>query len=128
MGQERIYREGWWDAFGWCTIKEVPHPQDDTAKSINDQEEGEEMTKPKKERNMARVNFDVDPALFERLKKLPWGFRTTLIRVLLEKVADAVDKHGEIMIGAILSGEFELVHVPKERGQNLPGSHDRAAQ
>lgn len=72
-----------------------------------------------KERSMARINFDVDPALFERLKRLPWGFRTTLIRVLLEKVANSIEQHGEIMIGAILSGEFELVHTPKPRGQNL---------
>ena len=77
----------------------------------------------KKQRAMARISFDVAPELFKRLQRLPWGFRTTLIRVLLERVADAIDKHGEIMIGAILSGEFELVHVPRMAGQSLPRPH-----
>jgi hypothetical protein len=63
-------------------------------------------------RTAARVNFEISDELAEKLKRLPWGTRTTLIRILLERIADAIEKHGEIMIGAIMSGEFAIVYTP----------------
>jgi hypothetical protein len=63
-------------------------------------------------RTVARVNFEISDELAEKLKRLPWGTRTTLIRILLERIADAIEKHGEIMIGAIMSGEFAITYTP----------------
>jgi len=68
------------------------------------------MATPK--RTVARVNFEISDELSEKLKRLPWGTRTTLIRILLERIADAIEAHGEIMIGAIMSGEFSIVYTP----------------
>ncbi len=69
-------------------------------------------------KDVARINFEIDKTLFDRLQTaLPWGFRTNLLRILLEKVADASEKHGEIMIGAFLSGEYTIEYRPAEAVQ-----------
>lgn len=68
------------------------------------------MTSPK--RTVARVNFEISDELAGKLKSMPWGTRTTLIRILLEKIADSIEQHGQIMIGAIMSGEFTIEYTP----------------
>lgn len=65
-----------------------------------------------KDKSVARFNFEVPEELAERLQRLPWGTRTKLMRILLEKIVESVEEHGEIMIGAIMSGEFTLSYVP----------------
>ena len=63
-------------------------------------------------KGVARINFEIPAETFDRLRILPWGFRTMLMRILLEKVADALDKYGEIVVGALLSGEFTIEYSP----------------
>lgn len=62
-----------------------------------------------------RVSFLVPHALKERSKKIVWGGRSPALRVLLERLVDAVEKHGQQMIGAIIDGEFEIVPKRKEK-------------
>lgn len=69
-----------------------------------------------------RCNFAVPAPLFKRIKKLPWGVRANLIRIILEKLCDSIDAHGEVMIGAVLSGEYALVYQPKDSVQSLDSS------
>jgi len=72
------------------------------------------MTTQRTRPGMSRVNFEIPDDLFERCARLPWGFRTSLMRIILERIVDSIEKNGEIMIGAILSGEFSLEYTPRE--------------
>ncbi|PWT71751.1 MAG: hypothetical protein C5B59_17380 [Bacteroidetes bacterium] len=62
-----------------------------------------------------RIIFQVPVELAERMKiRIPWGFLPTLIRLFLEKLMDAIDKEGDIVIGAILSGQYTLEYTHKK--------------
>ena len=82
------------------------------------------MSTPK--RVNSRVNFEISDELAVKLKRMPWGTRTTLIRILLEKIADAIEEHGEIMIGAIMSGEFTIRYEPANVPDRNGSSRRRA--
>lgn len=58
---------------------------------------------------MARITVKLEDDVAERLALLQHGFRGHLIASLLVLALDAIDKHGDIMIGAIISGEYKLV-------------------
>lgn len=60
-----------------------------------------------------RVSFLVPEDLLARSQKITWGGRSPALRVLLEKLVDAVEKHGTKMIGAVIDGEYEIVYKPK---------------
>lgn len=51
--------------------------------------------------------------LMKRSKKITWGGRSPALRVLFERLVDAVEKNGAKMIGAIIDGEFEITYKPK---------------
>lgn len=61
-----------------------------------------------------RVSFLVPPELANRLNSIPWGVRSMLLRIMTEKLVDAFESQGQIMAGAVLSGEFELVYKPSQ--------------
>lgn len=66
-----------------------------------------------------RVSVDISRDLHSRLSKLPYGMRSEIMRRLLEMVADAIEKRGAIMVGAIMSGDFELDYIfPKVVSQH----------
>jgi len=56
-----------------------------------------------------RLTIKVTDDLFERIKGVRHGFRGHLVASLLTVALDAIDKDGEIMVGAIISGEYKLV-------------------
>lgn len=60
-----------------------------------------------------RVSFLVPVTLMKRSKKITWGGRSPALRVLFERLVDAVEKNGAKMIGAIIDGEFEITYKPK---------------
>lgn len=62
--------------------------------------------------NRHRVCFDVDDETFERMKKLQWGFLAPVMRTLLERTIDAVEKNGQKMIGLIIDGRFDFIERP----------------
>ena len=60
--------------------------------------------------NTRRVAVTVDDETWNRLTDLiPWGSRSVVIRSLLEILAEAVDKHGLIILGAIQDRSVKLV-------------------
>mgnify|MGYP000091231955 CR=1 FL=1 len=61
-----------------------------------------------------RISLPIDEALYERLSKMPWGMRSPIVRVLLERVIDAGEKHGAMIYGAILDGHFDIVYKEKK--------------
>jgi|GEM_PF-5604066 hypothetical protein len=43
---------------------------------------------------------------------IPWGFISRIMRILLLQTLDLVEKHGDIVLGALLSGKltaFDLI-------------------
>ena len=60
-----------------------------------------------------RLSFSIPQELFEKSKMIPWGLRASLLRIILERVVDAGEKHGKIIYGAILEGDWEM--VPREK-------------
>ena len=69
-----------------------------------------------KQHEDVRISFLVPYALKERSKKIVWGGRSPALRVLLERLVDAVEKHGQAMIGAVIDGKFEI--VPTQIGES----------
>lgn len=57
-----------------------------------------------------RITLLVDAELHERLNNLvPHGFRKHLVGALIKLVLDAVETDGNIVIGAVMDGQFKLV-------------------
>lgn len=56
-----------------------------------------------------RLSFSIEHDLFKRLADIPWGVRASILRVVLEKIVAAGEKHGKQMYGAILGGEWDIV-------------------
>ena len=72
---------------------------------------GEKGVRP----DQVRVNFHVDRTLNQRIEvKVPWGMKAHLMRAIMVMVADALDKHGDVVLGAILAGNMELKLKKKE--------------
>ena len=55
-----------------------------------------------------RISFLAPVETHEKAKQIPFAMRSGMLRILLERVLDAADKHGPIVFGAIMSGEFEI--------------------
>lgn len=59
-----------------------------------------------------RITLLVDAEMHDRITELiPRGFRKHLISALIELVMDAIERDGEIVIGAIMAREFKLVRA-----------------
>lgn len=56
-----------------------------------------------------RVSFTISEELHEKSKGIPWGIRAAILRTLLEKVIAASKKHGLLVYGAILEGEYDII-------------------
>lgn len=69
----------------------------------------------------ARVNFEIEEDLNRRMQRvIPWGNKAPCLRVLTEKLVDAVERHGLVMVGAVMSGEFRLVYEPRGENEEIP--------
>ena len=55
-----------------------------------------------------RISFLAPMEIHEKAKQIPYAMRSGMLRILLERILDASDKHGPIVFGAIMSGEFEI--------------------
>ncbi len=56
-----------------------------------------------------RLSFSVPPELFKLARTVPWGIRAAILRILLFKVLEAGQKHGKMLYGAVLEGEWDIV-------------------
>ena len=63
--------------------------------------------------DLRRISFHTKVPLYEKSQKIPWGIRSAVLRILLERVIDAADKKGEMIYGAVLGGDFTLVFKDK---------------
>lgn len=58
-----------------------------------------------------RVNFEIDYELNRRWQNcVQWGSRGPTLRRLVERMVEATEEHGQIMIGAILDGNFTFTY------------------
>lgn len=60
-----------------------------------------------------RLSFSISKELFKKARAIPWGLRASLLRILLEKIVAAGEKHGKLVYGAVLEGDWEI--IPKEK-------------
>ena len=56
-----------------------------------------------------KITVEIPQDLHEEMKRtLPWGFRRHVLEAVLRLVMRAVREDGEIVIGAIMAGEYQL--------------------
>lgn len=66
-----------------------------------------------------RLSIPIDRALQIRVQNtLPWGTTSKIMHRLLISVLDLVDAHGEIVIGAIMTGKLQALDLLKKGGDN----------
>lgn len=66
--------------------------------------------------DLSRMTVVVETKFHHRFRKaISWGMRAKLVQIVLERMVDAIDAHGPVMIGAFLSGEFKIVFDPDLR-------------
>lgn len=61
-----------------------------------------------------RLTFNIPPELHEKMQHMPYGIRAAVIRALLDAVTRSALKHGKMIYGAVLDGDFEIIHSPRE--------------
>ena len=74
---------------------------------------------------MTRTTFVIDDELYDRMRAtIPHGFRRWVITAVLETVIDAIEREGELMIGAIMAGNYKIVfdtdELPKPDEEERP--------
>jgi len=57
---------------------------------------------------MKRMNFEVSPELAERAAQMPYGIKSHVLRIILERVLDSVEQKGTLVYGAVLDGNFRI--------------------
>ena len=68
----------------------------------------ETKTKPK------RITLILEDSLYEDLSsRVPHGYRRHIMAKLIRLALDAIQRDGDIMIGALMSGEYKLVRDEK---------------
>ena len=71
----------------------------------------------------AHIHVQVDRSLHTRaLKLIPWGLRSEMFRKVLEVILDAIERHGQVMIGALISGRIRIVY---EEEKDVKGNSRR---
>lgn len=67
----------------------------------------------------ARLSIEIPRDLHNRMNNfLPYGVKSLVIRKVLEMITDALEKNGEIFIGAVLADNIKLEYHPQERSKN----------
>jgi hypothetical protein len=57
----------------------------------------------------ARLNFDIEPELHERFTNaVPHGMRSTIVRVVLWQLTEAIEQEGLVIAGLILDNKLKL--------------------
>ncbi len=73
-----------------------------------------------------RISITVDADTSQRYSRLAWGTKNKLLEATLRMVLDAYDRHGDMLIGAILSGnvrlEQDLSNIQPDDVQNSNGN------
>ncbi len=68
-----------------------------------------------------RLSVLITPEEQMRMHNLiPWGVCSRLMRVLFIQTLDLVEKHGTVVLGAILSGELSALDVLRKEADSGP--------
>lgn len=62
-----------------------------------------------KDDTVRRITLVITPELSDRLSSMRHGLRGPLLMALLTAALDSIDREGEIMVGALLSGKYKIV-------------------
>lgn len=66
--------------------------------------------------NDVRVNFEVDRDLHAKIARtFPYGMRGPVLRALVTAIADAVEEHGQMILGAVMSGDYKIVYERRRK-------------
>lgn len=49
---------------------------------------------------------------------IPWGLVSRIMRILLIQTLELIDKHGDIVLGAILSGKLTALDLLRKEDKN----------
>ena len=64
-----------------------------------------------------RLSIDITEEDQTRMRHLiPWGLMNRIMRILLLQTLDAVEHHGDIVLGALLSGQLSALDLLKKGG------------
>lgn len=69
-----------------------------------------------------RISVPIPQELYEKFHRvIPWGFRKHLMKSVVEIVLEAVERDGNIVMGAVMAGRFRLQWEPDatDGAQNL---------
>lgn len=59
-----------------------------------------------------RLTVDIGRDLKEKMDRLlPWGLKGRVVSIVLETILNVVEQHGEIAIGALVSGRVSVLEV-----------------
>lgn len=66
-----------------------------------------------------RFHFNVDEGLQRRINRIPWGFRSHVMRRMAEIMCDIYEKQGEVGLAAITSGAVTLISTVEVNVPNV---------
>lgn len=66
-----------------------------------------------------RLSIEITDEEQARLHKLiPWGLMSRIMRILCTQVLDLVQEHGDIILGALLTGKLTALDLIKKGGKD----------
>jgi hypothetical protein len=66
-----------------------------------------------------RLSIEISEEEQDRLHKLiPWGLMSRIMRILSSQVLDLVEQHGDIVLGALLTGKLTALDLIKKGGND----------
>lgn len=67
---------------------------------------------------MPRLSVIISEEEQARIHRLiPWGIQSSIIRLLLTRSLDLVEKHGDVVFGALLAGKLSILDLLKAGGE-----------
>lgn len=66
-----------------------------------------------------RLTIEISEELYERARRLiPWGTQALIMRNLLSRALDVIEEHGELGLGAMISGQITIFDLLKKGGRS----------
>jgi hypothetical protein len=66
-----------------------------------------------------RLSIEISPEEQDRFRRLiPWSLMGRIMRLLLKQTLDLVEVHGDIVLGALLSGQLTALDLLKKGGND----------
>ena len=63
---------------------------------------------------MPKITVSVTDEEQKRMQSLiPWGIQAAIIRLLINRVLDLIEEHGDVVLGALLFGKLTVLDLLK---------------